>query len=253
MAAVEGALPPNALGIDAFWEHAGAARTHRILPDGCMDFLFDLTTGASRVIGPMSTARVVTVPDGARVFGVRFRPGVASRYLDETAASFLDEAAELSLFRRGVFATLGPELAEAEGRTERAAIVTRALGAAGARVRAIDARVRRAVALIDAARGRIPLREVAAELGVGERQLERLFVEQVGHGPKLYARIVRLQHAVGLASRARLRQAELAASAGFSDEPHLLREFRALAGVTLRALTAERDVGFVQVEPPAPR
>jgi AraC-like DNA-binding protein len=246
---LDGALPASVLGIDAFWEHQGAARSHRILPDGCMDFLFDLTTGTSRVIGPMSSARVVTVPDGAHVFGVRFRPGVAARYLGETAASFLDEAAELSLFRRGLFASLGPQIADARTRGERSVMVTRALSAPGARARTVDARVRRAVAMIESARGATNLREIAHALGVGERQLERLFVEHVGHGPKLFARIVRLQHAIGLASRARLRQSELAATAGFSDEPHLLREFRTLAGVTLRTLTSERDVGFVQVEP----
>jgi AraC-like DNA-binding protein len=242
------ALPTRQLGIDAFWEHEGAARTHRILPDGCMDFLFDLTTGSSRVIGAMSAACVVSAPDGARVFGVRFRPGVASSWLGETASSFLDESAELSLFHRGVFAALGERLAEARTFDERQAIVARALSEPGMRSRPPDARVRRAVALIEAAGGRSTLRSVATELGIGERQLERLFVERVGHGPKLLCRIVRLQRAIGLASRARLRQAEIAASAGFSDEPHLVRELKALTGVTLRTLTAERHVGFLQVE-----
>jgi AraC-like DNA-binding protein len=241
-------IPARRLGIDAFWEHEGAARMHRILPDGCMDFLFELTTGSSRVIGAMSAARVISAPDGARAFGVRFRPGVASSWLGETAASFLDESAELSLFRRGLFAALGERLAEAKTFDARRAIVNRALSEPGMRSRPPDTRVRRAVALIEAAGGRSTLRNVASEVGLGERQLERLFVEQVGHGPKLLSRIVRLQHAIDLASRARLRQAEIAASAGFSDEPHLVRELRALTGVTLRTLTAERHVGFVQVE-----
>jgi AraC-like DNA-binding protein len=243
-----GTLTSRFLGIDAFWEHEGGARAHRILPDGCMDFLFELTTGTSRVIGPMSVARVVSVPDGVRAFGVRFRPGVASRFLDETATSFLDEGAELSSFRRGLFGALGERLAEARTFDARRALVIRALSEPGARVRPLDTRVRRAVSLIEAVRGRSTLRNVATELGIGERQLERLFVEQVGHGPKLFARIVRMHHAIGLARQARLRQAELAASAGFSDEPHLVRELKALAGATLRTLLAERDVGFVQVE-----
>lgn len=246
---MHGTLTGPSLGIDAFWEHVGVAQAHRILPDGCMDFLFDLTTGASRVIGPMSVARVVSVPDGARAFGVRFRPGVSSRFLDETATSFLDESAELSLFRRGLFASLGERLAEGHSFDARRAIVTRALSEPGARIRPFDRRVRRAVALLETARGRTTLRNVATQLGIGERQLERLFVEQVGHGPKLFARIIRMHHAIGLASRVRLRQAELAASVGYSDEPHLIRELKALTGVTLRTLTAERDVGFVQVEP----
>jgi AraC-like DNA-binding protein len=241
-------LTCRSLGIDAFWEHSGVGRAHRILPDGCMDFLFDLTTGTSRVIGPMSVARVVSVPDGARAFGVRFRPGVAARFLDEPATSFLDDGAELSSFRRGVFAALGERLAEARSLDARRAIVTRALSEPGARIRPFDARVRRAVMLIEALRGQSTHRNLAGALGIGERQLERLFVEQVGHGPKLFARIVRMHHAIGLASRARLRQAELAVSASFSDEPHLIRELKALTGVTLRTLLAERDVGFVQVE-----
>jgi AraC-like DNA-binding protein len=244
-----GTLPARSLGVDAFWEHEGAARAHRILPDGCMDFLFDLTTGTSRVIGPMSVARLVSSPEHAHVFGVRFRPGIAPCLLDETAASFLDDGAELSLFRRGVFAALGERLAEAKTFDARQALITRALSEPGARIRPFDSRVRRAVKMMEAAGGRGTLRHVATELGIGERQLERLFVEKVGHGPKLFARIVRMHRVIGLASRARQRQAELAASAGFSDEPHLLRELKALTGVTLRTLAAERHVGFVQVEP----
>jgi AraC-like DNA-binding protein len=244
-----GTLPARSLGVDAFWEHEGAARAHRILPDGCMDFLFDLTTGTSRVIGPMSVARLVSSPEHAHVFGVRFRPGIAPCLLDETAASFLDDGAELSLFRRSMFAALGERLAEAKTFDARRAVITRALSEPGARIRPCDSRVRRAVEWMEAAGGRGTFRHVATELGIGERQLERLFVEKVGHGPKLFARIVRMHRVIGLASRARQRQAELAASAGFSDEPHLLRELKALTGVTLRTLTAERHVGFVQVEP----
>jgi len=242
-------LPGLARGVDACWEHQGAAGNHRILPDGCMDFLFDLTTGASRVIGAMSKAKVVALPDGAHVFGVRFRPGAAFRYLDEPAAGFLDGAPELSLFRGGAFAALGPRLSEAKDVVERRAIALSALSEPGARRRGADARVEHAIGLFESSRGRASLRAVAAEVGVGERQLERLFAAHVGHGPKLFARVVRLQHAVGLASRARFRQAELAAAAGYADEPHLLRDFRDLAGVTPRALAGERDVGVVQVEP----
>jgi AraC-like DNA-binding protein len=242
-------FPGPLRGIDAFWEHRGAAGSHRILPDGCIDFLFDLVTGEARVIGAMSAAKVVSLREGAHVFGIRFRPGVAFRYLDERADELLDRAPQLSEFRRGTFATLGARLAEAKSRVERRDAALSVLGEPGARWRGADARVERAVTLVESSRGRIAARSLAAEVGIGERQLERLFAERVGHGPKLFARVVRLHHAVGLASGARLRQAELAAAAGYADEPHLLRDFRDLAGITPRALTDERDVGFVQGEP----
>jgi AraC-like DNA-binding protein len=249
MARTLSSLPGRACGVDAFWEHRGAAGEQRILPDGCMDFVFDLATGDGRVVGAMSRAKVVALSEGAHVFGIRFRPGAAFRFLDERAAAFLDRAPELSLFRSGAFTSLGARLAEARSVAERRELATAALSEPGARCRGADARVQRAILLLQRSHGRASARAVAAEVGVGERQLERLFAERVGHGPKLFSRVVRLQHAVGLASRARLRQAELAAAAGYADEPHLLRDFRDLAGVTPRALAGERDVGFVQVEP----
>ena len=110
--------------------------------------------------------------------------------------------------------------------------------------RPLDARVQAAVAAL--ARAPVSVPNVAAEVGVSERQLERLFRERVGIAPKHYARIARLERAVALSSCAVTNQAELALRAGYSDESHLLRDFRELVGVTPSALCAERNVGFVQ-------
>jgi AraC-like DNA-binding protein len=100
-------------------------------------------------------------------------------------------------------------------------------------------------------RGRAGVRDVAAALGVGERWLERAFARQIGYGPKTLARIVRLQHAVSLLQGgAAPSWTALAYDAGYADQAHLVREFRALAGVTPGAYAAERRVGFVQYEGP---
>jgi AraC-like DNA-binding protein len=62
------------------------------------------------------------------------------------------------------------------------------------------------------------------------------------------ARVLRLQHAVSLLGRHRRQGwSALALAAGYYDQAHLIREFKALAGVTPRAFAAERaQVGFVQ-------
>jgi AraC-like DNA-binding protein len=73
----------------------------------------------------------------------------------------------------------------------------------------------------------------------------------VGLRPKLLLRILRLQKAVELAESRRATQAHIALGAGYADESHMVREFRALAGVTPRELRAERHVGFVQAGPVA--
>ncbi|MFD4428948.1 helix-turn-helix domain-containing protein [Nocardia sp. NPDC058497] len=58
-----------------------------------------------------------------------------------------------------------------------------------------------------------------------------------GYGPKMLARILRFQRALA-AVRAGVPAAETAAVTGFADQAHLSREFRDLAGCSVRTLQA---------------
>jgi AraC-like DNA-binding protein len=81
---------------------------------------------------------------------------------------------------------------------------------------------------------------VAAELGVSERHLRRVFRETVGVSPKAFARIARFHRALGAGRQdARAGWASIAAAAGYYDQAHLIAEFRAIAGVTPRVLVGE--------------
>ena len=79
--------------------------------------------------------------------------------------------------------------------------------------------------------GAVRVAGLARILGLGERQLERLFDERVGVGPKSLARIARIQ---GLLRRLgpRTQWSSLAAEMGWSDQAHLVRDLRDLAGLT---------------------
>jgi AraC-like DNA-binding protein len=79
--------------------------------------------------------------------------------------------------------------------------------AVSARVRvAPDAAVDAAVAALD--NGRIRVRDLAARLGLSERQLRRRCTDALGYGPKTLDRILRFQRFHTLAARRR----DLAAS-----------------------------------------
>ena len=99
------------------------------------------------------------------------------------------------------------------------------------------------VPLVRAAAGRLTrasVRTVAADLGVSERHLRRVFLETVGVGPKALARLTRFRHALRAARKdPRASWASIAAAAGYYDQGHLIAEFRAIAGVTPRALLGE--------------
>jgi AraC-like DNA-binding protein len=240
-------LPRVRSTVEAFWSldtESGGPR--RILPDGCIDFIFDLATGFGSVVGTMKSSRVITLSAKARLFGVRFAPGAAAAFLDARAHELTDGEAELSALTRAPAFCLTERVAEAGSSAERARIVADFLQDRRCRLQPDDRRVQRAVAQLRASAGRVAISTLATQVGVGERQLERLFREQVGSGPKLLARVLRMQAAMAqLESRAGYRAA-LALPAGFSDEPHLVREFRALTGVTPLQLFRERRVGIVQ-------
>jgi transcriptional regulator GlxA family with amidase domain len=80
-------------------------------------------------------------------------------------------------------------------------------------------------------------------LGWDTRRLHREFVAGCGYGPKTLQRILRVQRALRLAHAAATapRLADVAAVAGYADQAHMTRDFRALTGFTPVAFLAAVD------------
>ena len=80
------------------------------------------------------------------------------------------------------------------------------------------------------------VRDAVLQSGYSHRQFIRVFSQAVGLPPKLYCRVQRFQHALGLIQRVGvlvpLRPPEVAVDAGYSDQSHFNREFRAFSGLT---------------------
>jgi AraC-like DNA-binding protein len=75
--------------------------------------------------------------------------------------------------------------------------------------------------------------EVSDRLGVSDRLLRRRFTEHTGLAPKRYARARRMQRLLAaVAAGGPVDWARAAAEHGFSDQPHLIHEFRAFTGGT---------------------
>ncbi|MFA1541814.1 helix-turn-helix domain-containing protein [Actinomadura monticuli] len=79
--------------------------------------------------------------------------------------------------------------------------------------------------------GALPVQRLAEEAGWKSRQLEYRFKEQIGVSPKAMARIVRFRRAALMLADG-LRPVTTSANCGFSDQAHLTREFKAMAGCT---------------------
>lgn len=88
--------------------------------------------------------------------------------------------------------------------------------------------------------GAVSVAQLCAELGCSRRHLSARFGDEVGLGPKAVGRILRFRRATTLLG-AGAAPGDVAAACGFADQPHLTREFRAMAGVTPGAFPNLQD------------
>lgn len=232
--AVEGALSRFVIGI---WDGAApAARgdTFRILPDGSIDLAFELGTDTPRSVafGNTTSPRAAALTEGARYFGIRFRPGAAHRLLDLGDLSALtDSDAPVGLRRDR---DLAARLNDAKSFAARVAIVEAHLLRLADEAEARD--LAETLAQMIAVRGgQVKIEALAERLGATRRHLERVCRRDLGLSPKTLARIMRFRRATTLlASGAVTSGADLAAACGYVDQAHLIREFQEFAGTTPR-------------------
>jgi AraC-like DNA-binding protein len=176
------------------------------------------------------------------------KPEAAVRITGEPLQSFADTKIDLhSLFPPAEVSLLSEMLCEAQSSRERVAIAESFL-----------LRLRRqlrppSVACCAAARLRsnpaLPMHQLASQLDISRRQLSRSFQATFGTSPKQFARLARIEMALA-AHRDRQAWADLACACGFSDQSHLIRDFKAIIGQPpedfFRALNASGGVRLMQ-------
>ncbi|GAA2308045.1 helix-turn-helix transcriptional regulator [Streptomyces hawaiiensis] len=203
----------------------------RILPDGCMDLLWN--EGRLLVAGP-DTRAYLTAGEPQSWAGIRFYPGTAPALLGVPAHELRD--------RRVALADLWPApevrrlTARVNGAPDPASGLEQVALACAADAEPPDPLLRQVVAALDAGR---PVAATADELGLGARQLHRRSLAAFGYGPKTLARVLRMRRALALA-RNGMPLAETAARAGYADQAHLARDVKELAGVPVRGLLGGR-------------
>ena len=87
--------------------------------------------------------------------------------------------------------------------------------------------------IVERDRGVLRLEQLASAAGVGPRTLQRMFSQHLGVSPSWVIRRWRIVEAADRAARGEsVNWADLAAHLGYSDQAHLVRDFRAHLGTT---------------------
>ena len=231
------APPPPGLApfVDCLWTRtaADAASTTQVVPDGCVDLMWITERGTSRLVlaGPDTRPHPSTLAPGDTIAGVRFAPGAAADVLGVPLHTMRDDRPEAAeMWGRGDAESIAAA-ASASAHPERAlaeAVAARLTGPP-------DAAMHHVARTLGASRDPSPVRGLAADMGVSERQLHRRCTAAFGYGPKTLHRVLRFQSALARA-RAGHDLARVAHECGYADQPHLARDVADLAGTSLTTL-----------------
>ncbi len=87
--------------------------------------------------------------------------------------------------------------------------------------------------------GRLTVDRLANAAGVSRQHLARVFRESVGVTPKLYCRLARFQSGLSYAGAGeKVDWAQVAIELGYTDQSHMIAEFREFSSLTPRRLTS---------------
>ncbi|MES2151549.1 MAG: AraC family transcriptional regulator [Pseudomonadota bacterium] len=219
--------------------------SHRVLPDNCIDILWQDGGAGGSVAGMMSCAIEVATARPVRTIAVRFKPGAAAHFfslplheladqhppLDDVWGAGASPAFDEALWSRPLsddqaLAKLQHMLLRRVASVARPGLAEAALGA------------------IERSHGALRIETLAKSLGVSRQHLASQFRIRVGLGAKQFARVCRFREA---SARIRATPAEqldwsrLALDLGYYDQAHLIHEFRALSGSTPESFAAQRS------------
>ena len=243
--------PPAALAdyVHCLWVFEGqdAGEPQRIVPDGRCELILHWRSPylertadgwtpqpLALFAGQLTQPLHLLAREPAGVVGVRFRTVGSAAFVQSQVNPFTDRRLALSG---------APDLAalpDEAGRLEAAAAyVAERLDA-----RFHDRRIAKAAALLRASEGRVPLDELAAEVELSPRMLQRRFVEAVGVPPRTLASIIRFRRVFeALQAPDVVNWTDAAKAAGYFDHPQMARDFRRFLGCTpSEFLAAERGL-----------
>jgi len=230
--------------IDAFWTVSGANtadQQDRILPDGCVDIIFNagpafiteqgitrMDSGEAYLVGTMTRYKEMVRPPGTRLIGIRFRPGGFSCFYDP--ALLRSTADRTVLFDRSLFPPtaerwLSPSL---HCTTDPAAMLNRFFLD---RLNPSSCDLLPLLSDIRHQNGRLTVDQLAKRHFMTIRRMERLFGLHLALGPKEFINFTRFQSALAAIRHRRGKTLlDIACEHGYYDHAHLSNAFRKHTG-----------------------
>lgn len=222
---------PHGLYACVWRRRTGAPHELRIVPDACIDLIWQRESGELFVAGPDTRAHVAVSHPGTLI-GLRFSPGSGPAVLGAPADVLRDGRVQLDeLWSPAAVRGLAGALAATP--TDGAAEHLLAEAVAARTTADRDPAATGVLRMLGSGHG---IGAIADAVGLSERQLHRRCLAAFGYGAKVLHRVLRFRRAVDLADDG-VAFADIAHGVGYADQAHLSREVKALAGISLTQLS----------------
>lgn len=223
--------------IDAYWTAKGGGKglaTEKILPDGCVDLIFNLgddcktdngnfTMQNNKVylVGTMTRFKVTNFNPQTNLLGIRFRPAAFSSFYKFCS---LDEITDMTIeFDKALSPDLQKPIENSSASLNHFFLNKLAIPKHNL-LSIID--------YIKNHKGQTDVQTLAKQHFTTTRQLERSFKVQLGISPKEFIKIVRFQFALELIQKNFYNQSllDIAFQCGYYDHAHLTNEIKRFSG-----------------------
>lgn len=230
--------------VDCYWiitDEQTEPIEQKIIPDGFPEIIFHFgdpyqiritqdweLQSDNLLAGQISRHFFLRNTGRSEIFGIKMKPAAIARLFDISMHDVTDRVVPLkSKIQEGL-----PDVAlmrSLRDDAERIRIIEQALMKLLHRP-APNTWIEKVVDVIFETRGLIPVARLCSIAGTGERQLERAFRKYIGLSPKFFARIIRFSHIFQLIHKKNLNSSELGLEAGFYDQSHFIKNFKAFTG-----------------------
>jgi AraC-like DNA-binding protein len=238
--------------IESFWygEHSPQHALERLLPNGDIDIVLNLRDATLRFYddvaldhprlftGPVASGAqsryyVIDTLQQTSLMGVRFRVGGAYPFLGDTADQLQNQRVALEDLWGQSAMELQTRLMQAKTNEARFQCLERAFLNRLAEAVQPHPAIAQAIASFVTQQGVSSVTVQTIRSGLSHRRFIELFRREVGLPPKTFCRILRFQRALRLiATESCPDFAGLALDCGYCDQAHLIRDFKAFAGIT---------------------
>jgi AraC-like DNA-binding protein len=183
------------------------------------------------VSGPMSKpARLLVTPK--QVLVARFKAGAFQALFGMPPDRAKDKVILLEKFWGDEAKAWADRLRKAPDTTARLSVLAGELACRAQSAPKPDRYAQAAVEMMRASDGRLGLQDLAKRLGYTDRQVERKFHEGLGLNPKEFQRLLRCRLLILRMLNGQFKDwTQLASDFGYSDQAHLIREFKAFMGL----------------------